>query len=161
MTVALWSLASSSSSAQQMDSYTVKNPQGGESYNVNYTITGATISDMQINMHDTSLVILINSASNGNLVIDLPRDLIDAKAGTSDDQFIVLVDDTYTDFHENKTDTDRILSIAFGSGTSRIEIIGTQAVPEFGPLPIVILAVSTIAIVAISARTRLGASIKS
>ena len=137
-----------------MDSYTVKNPQGGEAYTVNYSLTGATINDMQINIPDTSLVILINSTNDGNLVIDLPRNLIDAKAGTSDDKFIVLVDDTYTSFHETTTNTDRTLSIAFAGGTGRIEIIGTQVVPEFDSLSIVVLVVSITSVLVISTRTR-------
>ncbi len=158
LTTVLLSLLGVSSYAQPMDSYTVKNPQGGESYNVNYTMTGATINDMQINIRDTSLVILINSTSDGNLAIDLPRSLIDAKAGANDDQFIVLVDDTYTPFHETKTDTDRTLSIAFTGGTSRIEIIGTQVVPEFVSLPVAVLAISVISIVVLSAKIRLRIS---
>jgi predicted secreted protein with PEFG-CTERM motif len=117
-------------------------------------MTGATISDMTVNTHETSLVILINSTSDGNLVIDMPRTLIDAKAGVNDDNFIVLVDDTYTGFHETKTDTDRTLSIAFTGGTERIEIIGTQVLPEFGPLTLTIFAISVVSIITISARSR-------
>ncbi|MGI0047164.1 MAG: PEFG-CTERM sorting domain-containing protein [Nitrosotalea sp.] len=140
--------------AQSTNSYTIKSPQGGQPYTVNYTITGAAINSMLINTHETSLVISLNSTSDGNLVIDLPRTLIDAKDGASDDQFIVLVDDTYTTFHESKTSTDRTLSIAFTSGTERIEIIGTQALPEFGSLSLAILAISILSIIVISTRTR-------
>ncbi|MFZ1076153.1 MAG: PEFG-CTERM sorting domain-containing protein [Nitrosotalea sp.] len=148
------SLASAPSFAQSTNIYVIKNPAGGQSYNVNYTITGATINDMLISTHETSLVISLNSTSDGNLIIDLPRTLIDAKVGANDDQFIVLVDDTYTDFHENKTGTDRTLSIGFTNGTERIEIIGTQVLPEFGSLSFVILAVSILSIIAISSKTK-------
>ncbi|MGB6463602.1 MAG: PEFG-CTERM sorting domain-containing protein [Nitrosotalea sp.] len=154
LTVFVISLASVPSFAQSMNIYVIKNPVGGQSYNVNYTITGATINDMLINTHETSIVISLNSTSDGNLIIDLPRTLIDAKAGANDDQFIVLVDDTYTDFHESKTGTDRTLSIAFTSGTERIEVIGTQVLPEFGSLSFVILAVSFLSIIAISSKIK-------
>ncbi|MDE1815512.1 MAG: PEFG-CTERM sorting domain-containing protein [Thaumarchaeota archaeon] len=154
LAVLVLSLASVPSFAQLTNSYTVKNPQGGQSYTINYTLTGATISDVQVNTHDTSLVILINSTSDGNLVVDMPRSLIDAKAGANDDNFIVLVDDTYTSFHETKTGTDRTLSIAFNGGTERIEIIGTQVLPEFGSVSVAILAMSVVSIVVISARSR-------
>ncbi|MDE1765145.1 MAG: PEFG-CTERM sorting domain-containing protein [Thaumarchaeota archaeon] len=140
--------------AQSMNVYTVKNPQGGQSYTINYSITGAVINDIQVSTRETSLIILMNSTNDGNLVVDLPRNLIDAKQGTSDDQFIVLVDDTYASFHETKTDTDRTLSIAFAGGTERIEIIGTQVLPEFGPMPLAILALSVVSIIAISAKSR-------
>ncbi len=153
LAVVLLSLTSIPSFAQTTNNYVVKNPQGG-SYTVNYTLSGATISDMLVNTPETSLVILINSTSDGNLVIDLPRSLIDAKAGVNDDNFIVLVDDTYTSFHETKTDTDRTLSIAFTGGTERIEIIGTQVLPEFGSLSAALLTLSIVFIVAISTKSR-------
>lgn len=154
LAVVLLSFTSVPSFAQLANSYTVKNPQGGQPYTINYTITGATISDIQVNTQETSLVILINSTSDGNLVIDMPRSLIDAKAGVNDDNFIVLVDDTYAKSHETKTDTDRTLSIAFAGGTERIEIIGTQVLPEFGSVSVAIFAISVVSIVAISARSR-------
>lgn len=140
--------------AQTTNSYFIKNPQGGQPYAVNYTITGATINSIVVNRHETSLVISMNSTSDGTLVIDLPRTLIDAKNGLADDQFIVLVDDTYTTFHESKTSTDRTISVSFTSGTQRIEIIGTQVLPEFGSLSSVTLAVSILSVVAISARRK-------
>ncbi len=148
------SLAGAPSFAQSTNIYVIKNPAGGQPYNINYTITGATINDMLISTHETSLVISLNSTSDGNLIIDLPRTLIDAKVGANDDQFIVLVDDTYTDFHETKTGTDRTLSIAFTNGTERIEIIGTQVLPEFGSLSFAILAVSILSIIVISSKTK-------
>ncbi len=155
LSLAVISLAGAPSFAQSTNSYTIKNPQGGQPYTVNYTITGATINNMLINTHETSLVISINSTSDGTLTIDLPRTLIDAKNGVSDDQFIVLVDDTYTNFHETKTSTDRTLSIAFTGGTERIEIIGTQALPEFGLMSCIVLATSLLSVIVISTRVRL------
>lgn len=155
LSFALLSIPSLPAFAQQASSYEIKNPQGGQSYDVNYTTTGAVINTMFVNTRDTSLIILMNATSDGNIVIDLPRSLIDARTGTGDDQFIVLVDDTYTTFHETKTPVDRTLSIPFAAGSSRIEIIGTQVMPEFGSLPLVILAVSIVSIVILSSRNRL------
>lgn len=141
---------------QTTQEYSVKNPQGGESYSVNYSLTGAVVNDMSINTQETSLVILMNSTADGNMVIDLPRTLIDAKAGSSDDQFIVLVDDTYASFHEKKTDTDRTITIPFTAGSSRIEIIGTQVVPEFGPLTAFVFAASLLSLIVVSTRLKFG-----
>ena len=154
--VAVLSISVVPSFAQASQAYVVNNPQGAGSYNVNYTITGATIEDMRVDSADTSLVLLINSTGDGNLVVDLPRSLIDAKAGSGDDQFIVLVDDTYSSFHEDKSGTDRTLTIPFAVGSQRIEVIGTQVVPEFGPAAAAVLAVSVLAIVAVSNKARLG-----
>ncbi len=140
--------------AQSANSYVVQNPDGGQGYTVNYTLSGATISSMYASKSDTSLVILINSTSDGSLVVDLPRNLIDSKAGQNDDNFIVLVDDTYTNFHESKTNADRTLTIPFTNGAERMEIIGTQVMPEFGSISSVILTISIISIIAISLRSR-------
>jgi predicted secreted protein with PEFG-CTERM motif len=89
----------------------------------------------------------------------MPRSLIDAKVGTGDDQFFVLVDGADTDFTESKTNTDRTVTVSFPQDTQQIEIIGTQVVPEFGGLAFVVLVVAIISIVVISAKTRLKFSL--
>ena len=89
----------------------------------------------------------------------MPRALIDAKAGTGDDQFFVLVDGADTDFTESKTNTDRTVTVSFPQDTKQIEIIGTQVIPEFGGLAFVVLIVAIVSIVAISAKTRLKFSL--
>ena len=73
-----------------------------------------------------------------------------------DDTFFVLVDGEEVDFDETITSSDRTLTIPFLYGDTEIEIIGTWAIPEFGAITAMILAVSIIAIIAVSARSRLG-----
>lgn len=140
--------------AQSPNVYNVVDPMSGNSYPVNYTITGATVNDMSLDISQTSLTISLKTTGDGNLTITLPRTLIDAKAGANDDQFFVLVDGADTNFEESKTNTDRTLSIPFTVGSEKVEILGTQVVPEFGPLAFIILAMSVLSIVAISAKTR-------
>jgi len=140
--------------AQSASTYNVKEPLSGQSYPVNYNITGATINDISIDTNETSLVISLQTTSDGNLTITMPRSLIDAKAGANDDQFFVLVDGADTDFQESKTDVKRTLLIPFSDGSEKIEILGTQVVPEFGTFSYLILVIATISIVAISAKTR-------
>ena len=101
---------------------------------VRYDITGATINDISISPQDTSLIISLKSTGDGNLTMTLPRSLIDAKEGANDDQFFVLVDGADTDFAENKTPTDRTITVSIPQDTSQVEVIGTQVVPEFGAL---------------------------
>ena len=149
------SLVAVPSFAQSMNTFQVKDPTGGQLYDVNYEITGASVSNMSIDTQATSLVISLQTTGNGTMTITLPRTLIDAKAGTSDDQFFVLEDGADTSFQETKTNTDRTLSISFPDGTEKIEIIGTQVVPEFGTLSYVVLLISILSIIAFSAKTRL------
>jgi predicted secreted protein with PEFG-CTERM motif len=53
-------------------------------------------------------------------------------------------------------DTMRALEIAFSGEATEIEIIGTYAVPEFGTMAAIILAVAIVSIIAVSARSRLS-----
>jgi len=139
----------------QTPQFTIKDAQSGQSYTVNYSVSGATVDDISISPQDTSLIVSLKSSGDGNLTMTTPRSLIDAKAGTGDDQFFVLVDGADTDFTESKTDTDRTVTVSFLEDTRQIEIIGTQVVPEFGGLSFVVLVIAIISIVAISAKTRL------
>jgi predicted secreted protein with PEFG-CTERM motif len=141
--------------AQTPQQFAVKDAQSGQSYAVNYSVTGATVDDVSISPQDASLMISLKSSSDGNLTIIMPRTLIDAKVGTGDDQFFVLVDGADTDFTESKTTADRTVTVSFPQDTQQIEIIGTQVVPEFGGLSFVVLVIATVSIVAISAKTRL------
>lgn len=94
------SLCASPSFAQSANTFDVKNPQNNQSYPVNYNVTGATVNDMYLDMNQTSLIISLQTTSDGNLTITLPRNLVDAKNGANDDQFFVLVDGADTDFQE-------------------------------------------------------------
>ena len=139
--------------AQTQNQFSVMDPAGGQSYPVNYSITGGAVNDMSINTNETSLVVSIQSTGGGNLAMTLPRTLIDAKAGADDDLFFVLVDGADTDFNESKTNTDRTLTVSFPDGTQQIEVIGTQVVPEFAGLAFAILAISILMIIVFSTKT--------
>ena len=140
--------------AQSTTTYNVVDPSTGTSYPVNYNITGGTVKDMSLDTNATSIVISLQTTSDGNFTITLPRTVIDAKDGPNDDQFFVLVDGADTDFQESKTSTDRTLSIPIIDGTERVEIIGTQVVPEFGSISIAILVISIISIIAITYKNK-------
>ena len=148
-------LVTVTSFAQSTNTYGIKDPVSGQSYDVNYGITNATVSDMSIDTQGTSIIISLQTTSDGSMTITLPRTLIDAKAGTSDDQFFILEDGAEIDFQETKTSTDRTISLSFPDGTESIEIIGTQVLPEFPASLAIVFVVAVSAIVLISARTRL------
>tara|TARA_Y100000996_G_scaffold340557_1_gene277707 strand:+ start:553 stop:1365 length:813 start_codon:yes stop_codon:yes gene_type:complete len=132
----------------------------------NYEISGAYVSDIQISQENNSIIILINSDSDGNLTAYLPREVIDSKTidegnvsttiNLPDTEFVVLADGIPTKVTELQTNpTNRILSIDFENGTSQIEIIGTQVIPEFGTIAMIVLAVAIISIITVSAKSRL------
>ena len=130
-----------------------------------YDIDGGHISDIQISKENNSIIISIDSNSDGNLTVYLPREVIDSKVADDgnlssstlpDTKFVVLADDIAVKFTELQTsETNRILSIDFENGTSQIEIIGTQVIPEFGTIAMIVLAVAIVSIITVSAKSRL------
>jgi predicted secreted protein with PEFG-CTERM motif len=138
----------------QPSSFLVKDPSGQQNFNVNYSMDGGTVSSMSVNTQDASILVDINTTGNGTLTITLPRTLIDSTVNGQDDQFFVLVDGENVDFQESKSSTDRTLTIPFSDGSQEIEIMGTQVVPEFGPLVLIVFVIAVVSIIAVS-KTRL------
>ena len=93
----------------------------------NYDIRRGEVLGFEIDPETASLIISIKARTSGELTITLPRDLIDAKIGSVDSDFIVLMDNLETIFFdETITSSDRTLIIPFGGFNSEITIIGTQ-----------------------------------
>ena len=133
----------------QSSSFLVKDPSGQQTFNVNYNIDSGIVSNMQINSSDESLLVDVVTTGNGTLTITLPRALIDATANGEDDQFFVLINGENVEFQELKSTTDRTLTIPFSDGSQEIEIMGTQVVPEFGPIVSLVLVVAITSVIAI------------
>ena len=128
---------------------------GASNYCIPYSISeGATVTGARINQATTSMTISINTSSDGTLTLEIPRSVLDTKS--SADPLFVLVDGEEVDSEESVTDATRTVTIMFPNGAEEIEIIGTFAIPEFGAIAALILAVAIISIIAVSSRTRLN-----
>ncbi len=127
----------------------------GTDIELTYAIAGGMINQVIPDIEAQSLMVQIDSISNGTLVIKLPREAIDAKFGEEDDDFFVLIDGVESDFDETHTGVERTLSIEYPEGTEEIEIIGTYVIPEFGGIAIIILMVSVFSVIFVS-RNKLG-----
>jgi len=146
---------------------------GGQTYNIPYVIKGGTIKSMDIFSDKLALEITITATSDGSLIVDLPRALIDSKvqanltadeklagvkinpSSLADDKFIVMVSGSPVQFTETKDINTRSLSIPFHASDTKIDIIGTVIVPEFGQIAALVLAIAIISIIAVSAKTGL------
>jgi len=137
--------------------FQVKDPNSQQTFSVNYTITGGTVNSMTIDAQSISLIVSINSTSDGSITLQIPRTLMDAKTSSGqDDSFIILIDGAEVKPQSESANGDyRTLTIPFLQGDQDIEIIGTQIVPEFGPIAALVLAIAIISIIAVSAKTRL------
>ena len=123
-----------------------------EDYNVYYKITGGKILKIIPDVENTSLIIEIETWGDGELMITLPKEVIDTDEGS----FFILVDDEETVYYSQDESNSRTLIIPFYNGSEVIEIIGTFVIPEFGTIAAIILAVAITSIIVLSAKTRLS-----
>jgi len=103
----------------------------GTDLSVQYGITNGKLLDITANVQSNSLIFSLQTTGDGILTVTLPRILIDTRLNDqTDGKFQVLNNgQANTNFQETSTTTtDRTLSIPFTSGTTEIEIIGTDLV---------------------------------
>jgi len=92
-----------------------------------YDIRGGTVSDFEIDPETTSLIIALDARARGELIITLPRSLIDAKIGFGDSDFDIFVSGLkLISYDETKTSQDRTVTIPLKRGNSEIIITGTH-----------------------------------
>ena len=148
---------------QFTSNYEVNVPDGG-TFDVPYTMKGGVISSMNLNQKNLSLVVNIETNSDGNLDLRLNRDNIDSKMNDGKDiNFIVLIYEGNLDIPVQTTyqkidadDNNRSISIPVKHNDTKIEIIGTHVVPEFGTIAMIVLAVAIVSIITVSAKSRLS-----
>ena len=102
---------------------TVKTDYGN--YSLNYQINGGQITSVKPK-DDNTLLISLGAIDDGELTITLPRSLIDAMAGSHNDEFFVLCDGEEVSIRETVMEKDRIVTIPFVAGCKEIEIIGSE-----------------------------------
>ena len=151
-------------SGEYISLYEVKIPNEG-TFDVHYTIKGGNISSIDLNQKNLSLVLNLITNSDGVLDVKLPRDNIDSLSNAGQDiDFIVLIYEKdnsrvpiQTEYTKVAQDNDfRELSIPIKENDVKVEIIGTQIVPEFGTIAMIVLAVAIVSIIAVSAKSRLS-----
>ncbi|HEX5457399.1 MAG TPA: PEFG-CTERM sorting domain-containing protein [Candidatus Nitrosotalea sp.] len=137
--------------------FQLKDPTSQQTFNVNYTISGGAVKTMTIDTQSLSVIVSINSTSDGTITLQLPRALIDSKTTSGqDDAFIILIDGAEVKPQSESANNDfRNITVQFLQGDQDIEIIGTQIVPEFGPIAALVLAIAIVSIIAVSAKTGL------
>ena len=102
------------------------------------------------NADDDSIVIYLDPTDDGIITITLHEDLIKT---FEDGTFVVIVDNQRM---EDFTQAENTLKIPCIEGTEKIEIHGSWAIPEFGVIAAMILAVAIVSIIVITAKTRLS-----
>ena len=110
--------------------------------------SGASVTSITANADDDSVIIVIDAVDDGTLSVQLHDKIIRA---FDDGSYFVLIDNEEVEFEQTGTN----LTIPYEAGNERIEIVGSYAVPEFGTIAMIILAVAIVSIIAITAKTRM------
>jgi len=119
-------------------------------HELGYELTGAKIIRITPDTEMKSLIFEIETYSDGELRITLPKDVID----TDEEGFFILVDGIETN-HEAVSNLENwSFVIPFSYGSEEIEIIGTFVIPEFGTIAALVLVTSIAVIVMISAKNK-------
>ena len=124
---------------------------------ITYEIFGGELDSISNDPEALSITLDLINADGGEIVLTLPRDVIDSSIDGVDEVFFVLVDGYETEYTEVATDLDRTITIPFVAEASSIEIIGTYVIPEFGTIAMMILAVAIISMVVVTKKARLVA----
>ena len=129
---------------------------GGESFyklspgQIEYDATCNTSLGFFANADDDSIVIYLDPTNDGILTVTLHEELIKP---FEDGTFVVIVDNQRM---EDFTQVGNTLTIPCLAGTERIEIHGSWAIPEFGVIAAMILAVAIVSIIVVTAKTKLS-----
>jgi len=134
---------------------TVTGPSGESFYKlgagqIEYDVTCNATPGFFANADDDSIVIYLAPTDDGIITVTLHEDLIKP---FEDGTFVVIVNNQEM---QDFTQIGNTLTIPCLAGTEKIEIVGSWAIPEFGVIAAMILAVAIVSIIVISAKTRLS-----
>ncbi|HXG08142.1 MAG TPA: PEFG-CTERM sorting domain-containing protein [Nitrososphaera sp.] len=135
---------------------------------------GLRLDRIDIDTEKKSIAINLITDQYGRLELILPKELIQSLSydrginATIEVPFTVLIDGvdvthqdaadgspTVSETNTNNRDSPtRTIFIRFEKGTERIEIIGTQVVPEFGSIAVMLMAVGIVGIIVATRRPR-------
>lgn len=110
------------------------------------SISGGAITDSSINQEDNSIIINIDAEEDGTLMLVIPNEV-------QEGIFLISVDGEEWD---DVSIDDGSITVEFLAGAEMIEIFGSHVIPEFGTIAGMVLAVAVVAIIAVSARSKLS-----
>ena len=117
---------------------------------IEYDVTCNATPGFFANADDDSIIIFIEPKNDGVLTITLHEELIKP---FEDGTFAVIVNNQEM---QDYTQIGNTLTIPCLMGTEKIEIHGSWAIPEFGVIAAMILAVAIVSIIVVTAKTKLS-----
>jgi len=134
---------------------TVTGPSGESFYKlgagqIEYDITCNATPGFFANADDDSIVIYLEPTDDGIITVTLHEEIIKP---FGDGTFVVIVDNQEM---QDFTQVGNTLTIPCVAGTEKIEIHGSWAIPEFGVIAAMLLAVAIVSIIVVTAKTKLS-----
>ena len=117
---------------------------------IEYDMTCNATPAFFANADDDSIVIYLEPTDDGIITVTLHEEIIKP---FEDGAFVVIVDNQEM---QDFTQVGNTLTIPCVAGTEKIEIHGSWAIPEFGVIAAMILAVAIVSIIVVTAKTRLS-----
>jgi len=117
---------------------------------IEYDITCNATPGFFANADDDSIVIYLEPTDDGIITVTLHEEIIKP---FGDGTFVVIVNNQEM---QDFTQIGNTLTIPCMVGTEKIEIHGSWAIPEFGVIAAMILAVAIVSIIIVTAKTRLS-----
>ena len=134
---------------------TITGPSGESFYKlgagqIEYDMTCDANPAFFANSDDDSLIVYLDPTSDGIITLTLHEELIKP---FEDGTFVVIINNQ--EMHDF-TQIGNTLTIPCLVGTEKIEIHGSWAIPEFGVIAAMILAVAIVSIIVVTAKTKLS-----
>jgi len=117
---------------------------------IEYDVTCDATPGFFANADDDSIIIYLDPTEDGKITITLHEELIKP---FEDGTFVVIVNNQEM---QDFTQIGNTLTIPCVVGTEKIEIHGSWAIPEFGVIAAMILAVAIVSIIVVTAKTKLS-----
>jgi DNA-binding beta-propeller fold protein YncE len=104
-------------------------------------------SNVMVDINKKSLTVDVATGDGGDLTLQIPRSILDAKDADRDTTFQVLIDGKAMDYEDTSNSELREITVFIPQGAKLLEIMGTKVIPEFGPVAATVLAASIGAII--------------
>ena len=127
----------------------------GRIYCIPFKITKGTVTSAEgkLNLDTKTITLEINGHDIDSIIFDIPRYILDSKSTAGNDSvFIVLYNGKIAEYQELDSDSNsRQIKLNYPIyKKSTFEIVGTNVIPEFGSITILILLVSIMSILIIT-----------
>lgn len=126
---------------------------GDEEFEIQYMITNGTLDELSADVETATITAMITSDGDGELSLQLPREIVDSVENGQDVDYLVYVDEVEDFADDDYGEEIRTLTVPFPAGTEQIDFVGTMVIPEFGAIAAVVFAVAIVGIIVATTRS--------